>query len=594
MMEEIESTEERGLDHLDKFKKIMSDLLNDVKDHFEVRELARTLSVDLSGTTSFSRQKSVLLKFVLQQILKYQPSNQPYYQRLLQETERAIGVLHTSKYVCCLVGCLFTAEKHRSYVQHLKTVHHTHDRLMCNFMHKCYRQFKSINALLDHIKQSHSKEGKEVESQVVQDIECRCDLSSCHGRKFRSVSLLMTHLNTTHAQEQRSCIFDKCSTRFAAGSNSRNHFRFKHKQPGFLKLKEIHIVNILLKSNENTMLIESAPEDLVDAADAESVLQDDLYEENDTFEDDRNTCEGADSEETSNFFMMQYADFLNRLTHLKYIPQRSVTEIANEYRSNYEKAQHVREKKLRQSLLQVPGITEKQIDTIIEESIGGDDYMKAQNELNTEYKRKKFVMQNFKYVAPVEICLNENEMKQGALKEVLHYIPVKESLKTLLEDRSLNQVFEQEREKSRKDDGVLRDFGDGSVFRESEFFKNNPGAYAGHFYSDAVELSNPLGAAKGRHKICQVFYTISQIPKNQRSQIDRIQLCLVVKENLVKKYGYKVIFKDLLQDLKDLEIGITVNKPTERLVQMGLLAYSADNLEAHALGNNKSKLFSEF
>ena len=49
-----------------------------------------------------------------------------------------------------------------------------------------------------------------------------------------------------------------------------------------------------------------------------------------------------------------------------------------------------------------------------------------------------------------------------------------------------------------------------------------------------------------------------------------------------------------MQDLKDLEIGITVDNPTERLVQMGLLAYSADNLEAHALGNIKSELVNEF
>ena len=76
-----------------------------------------------------------------------------------------------------------------------------------------------------------------------------------------------------------------------------------------------------------------------------------------------------------------------------------------EYKSNYEKAHHVCEKKLRKSLLQVPGITENQIDTIVEESIGSDEYMKAQNELNTEYKRKKYVQEHFEYVAPVEICL---------------------------------------------------------------------------------------------------------------------------------------------------------------------------------------------
>ena len=439
---------------------------------------------------------------------------------------------------------------------------------------------------MNHIRESHSKEGKEGGSKVVQDVECRCDLVSCHGMKFRSVAMLMTHLNTFHKKEERNCIFEQCTTRFAAGSNSRNHFRIKHKLPGFLKLKERHILEHVEDSNENQMVVESTQNfDGVDDAEAESVVQDEFYEENDLFEDVDNVQDSAEFRETSNnFFMMQYADFLNRLTHLKYIPQKNVTDIANEYRRNSEKARDVREKKLRNALLKVPGISEKQIDAIVEESIVDDDFMKAQNELNTEYKRKKFIQQNFKYVAPVEIVLNSNEVKLGASKDVIHYIPVKESLKNLLEDESLIRVFEQERGKSRKDDGVLRDFRDGSAFKESDYFKDNPGAYASHFYSDAVELTNPLGASKGRHKIVQVFYTLCQIPKSQRSQIDRIQVCMIFKEKLIKKYGFDVIFKDLVKDLRDLEVGMTINYPTERRVQMGLLAYSADNLEAHSLG----------
>ena len=49
-------------------------------------------------------------------------------------------------------------------------------------------------------------------------------------------------------------------------------------------------------------------------------------------------------------------------------------------------------------------------------------------------------------------------------------------------------------------------------------------------------------------------------------------------------YGYKAIYKKLVDDLKVLEAGIKVDFPVEREVQMGLLAYSADNLEAHGLG----------
>jgi hypothetical protein len=52
--------------HLDKFIKIMSDLLNDVMDHFQVMELAKTFSVNFLIVRSFSRHKSLLLKFVLE------------------------------------------------------------------------------------------------------------------------------------------------------------------------------------------------------------------------------------------------------------------------------------------------------------------------------------------------------------------------------------------------------------------------------------------------------------------------------------------------------------------------------------------------
>ena len=55
---------------------------------------------------------------------------------------------------------------------------------------------------------------------------------------------------------------------------------------------------------------------------------------------------------------------------------------------------------------------------------------------------------------------------------------------------------------------VLRDFSDGSAFQENPYFKKNPGAFAAHFYSDAMEIYNPLGWAKVRHKIVHVFYTI--------------------------------------------------------------------------------------
>ena len=94
---------------------------------------------------------------------------------------------------------------------------------------------------------------------------------------------------------------------------------------------------------------------------------------------------------------------------------------------------------------------------------------------------------------------------------------------------------------------------------------------------------NPLGASRGKHKVVQLFFCLAEMPKAQRSQIDRLQLGLIVKEKILKKYGYSRIYKKLLHDLRMLETGIEIGSPP-RLVKCGVLLHVADNLEAHEVG----------
>ena len=56
-------------------------------------------------------------------------------------------------------------------------------------------------------------------------------------------------------------------------------------------------------------------------------------------------------------------------------------------------------------------------------------------------------------------------------------------------------------------------------------------------YSDAVEIVNPLGAARGTYKIVQIFYTLCDIDKSQRAKIDRLQLAMIFREKLLKKHS---------------------------------------------------------
>ena len=242
-----------------------------------------------------------------------------------------------------------------------------------------------------------------------------------------------------------------------------------------------------------------------------------------------------------------------------------------------------RERKLRESLSMVGGLTVEDVNRVVKDVIEDDFFLKAQEELNTEYKRKKYVQDHMHYVAPVEILLNKAEMEKGKKKEVIHYVPMQAAVKNLLEDTTFIQMMENHNNKPPKDGRKIVDIEDGNLFKENQYFINNPDALGILLYSDGVEMVNPLGAARGTYKIVQVFFTLVNIPKIQRSQIDRLQLGMIFKEKLLKQYGYRVIYKAILEDLMKLEEGIVINIPEPKTVKLGLLLHSSDNLEAHTI-----------
>ena len=108
--------------------------------------------------------------------------------------------------------------------------------------------------------------------------------------------------------------------------------------------------------------------------------------------------------------------------------------------------------------------------------------------MNSEHERNKFIALNFKFIPPEEIILNKDEV-------VIHFVSVQESFRHLLEDKSLINMLESERDKSKRKDGVIEDILNRSAFTDNPYFRENPGSYAALFYSDSVEIVNPLGSA---------------------------------------------------------------------------------------------------
>lgn len=172
-------------------------------------------------------------------------------------------------------------------------------------------------------------------------------------------------------------------------------------------------------------------------------------------------------------------------------------------------------------------------------------FQKLCDQFKTYYHVDKHVRNTpeFKFIQPQEIELPEP-------KRHFSYISVIDTLATIVSD----PTFKQE---TKEDAGYLRDIKDGLAYKENAFFSKNPDAFTLLFYSDALELCNPLGARKGVHKVVNGYFTIAELPKFLRARTENIFLAFSVKEKDLKDYTLQV-YQPLLEDLGKLEKGVDI------------------------------------
>ena len=329
------------------------------------------------------------------------------------------------------------------------------------------------------------------------DQPCKCIFRKCIGKEFPSVQKLMLHLRNDHIGQGIDCIFETCSNKFTNSNALRNHFYQKHIKVGSCSLKGVHKL-----VNDPISKTISDHEDSVESevrSDLEiPQLYDDATDDNDEEEDDE---EIEDEEE--DHFLMSYCDFLNRLSNFQFIPQSTIKVIAEQYLKNYTKSNEVKSASLRESLEKIPGITEAEISRVLKEYQEKDPFLDAQSQLDTEYKRNLFIKDKFSYVQPQEIILNPDQVKNKvAPKACIHYVSVIETFKNLVEDPSFNEMMEHNNPHNSSD--TFKDVKDGELYKKNKYFMQNPEAFTMILYSDAIELVNPLGAGRGKHKVIQV------------------------------------------------------------------------------------------
>lgn len=208
----------------------------------------------------------------------------------------------------------------------------------------------------------------------------------------------------------------------------------------------------------------------------------------------------------------------------------------------------------------------------LHEKMKSNPLVSLQQEYSSYYKINKQTQNSDHFISPREIKLPPNS--KGKIS-TFQYIPIIETVEGIISDPDFRHQSQ-----APTPDGFLFDIKDGSAFKENQYFRENPDALVGHLYSDALELENPLGASKGVNKVVNVYFSLVDLPKPLRSKIEHIYLVLCVKEKDLKE-SCKDVFKPLIDDLKKLEAGVLVG---DKSIKLGLICYSADNLEAHSIG----------
>ena len=150
-------------------------------------------------------------------------------------------------------------------------------------------------------------------------------------------------------------------------------------------------------------------------------------------------------------------------------------------------------------------------------------------------------------------------------------------------------------------DEVYEDICDGSTFKCNQFYIDNPSALRIILYQDAFEVVNPLGSGRKKHKVIAVYLTLADLLPSCKSNIDHMQLVMLVREQDFKKFGQEVVFRPLLDDLMSLEepeIPLNLTE-TEEMVKGAIVIISGDNLGSHCIGGytenfSKSEYFCRY
>lgn len=184
------------------------------------------------------------------------------------------------------------------------------------------------------------------------------------------------------------------------------------------------------------------------------------------------------------------------------------------------------------------------------------------------------------YFEPVKIiCSDGNEIGRylSILKTLTYYLSHQEVLDSIKTKLTCDM---QDRE------NLLSCYVDGDHFKNHSCFQGQLNVLRVHLFVDEFECCVAIGAAKGIHKVVGVYFFLGNLEQKYLANLRNFFLIAIATSDNVKKHGYGVFLRPLLEDLSHLEyngISVTVNGETLQFYG-GMATISGDNLGLNDIG----------
>ncbi|XP_052130221.1 uncharacterized protein LOC127751151 [Frankliniella occidentalis] len=461
--------------------------------------------------------------------------------------------------------CVFTSLTLTEHLKHRDDHRHINRKLFHCGMNRCEKVFNSEALLRIHILRTHAVKVSDLKlSRSTPATNSRgqyvCSVAVCK-KKFEVYKQFLNHLyGHLSFKVNVKCPYSACQKIYTNEKSLSSHLTRKHSSKAKSSVCHSQAVSTL----STVEISEEVPVE---------------FQENDV-EAGNSIYEFQNSKEDQQALLLKnLAQFCMRLEYHHIIPEKVIQYIMEEMSNVYSQGLSFLDNELRQQMKN-EGILDDKIQRILSSVFKNDPTARTFNkELRSTYLRKEFYKRTFTFVQPQKVIFDRTIVRDG--KEIrkqcfYYYVPVKETLLACFEDKSLNLKLKPIHVRT---DGLLCDVTDGLVFKNKVMLDDPLTIYI-VIYQDGVEIVNPIGPGKKKHKILAIYLSILNLPDHVRSHISSIKLVGLCKE---KDFVHEVIYGKIVEDLQELERnGLYVEGIGN--VKVRLVFIAGDNLGSHALG----------